>query len=50
MLVCTAAAVLKVRLHACIAGDFHSSWAASGGHDQVAEALFGEFSANGCFS
>jgi 5-methyltetrahydropteroyltriglutamate--homocysteine methyltransferase len=39
---------LKVTTHMC-RGNFRSSWAAAGGYDFVAEALFGELNVDGFF-
>jgi len=39
---------LTVTTHLC-RGNFRSSWAASGGYDFVAEALFGELAVDGFF-
>ena len=39
---------MRVTTHMC-RGNYRSSWAASGGYDYVAEALFGELAVNGFF-
>ena len=39
---------MSICTHLC-RGNFRSSWAASGGYDHVAEALFGELKVDGYF-
>ena len=39
---------MSICTHLC-RGNFRSSWAASGGYDHVAEALFGELNVDGYF-